>query len=565
MIGALEQHFSQPARPALAAEGANLRLSHEALAGSHIPFKAEITGPSLATSLHLPGLHLVDDHQAQAAAVAKPVPAHHPNFFEEVGNVAAELGKGAVDEIVHHPGHVLQVAAEGLAAGVVIGAVGTAVVAAGIVSAPVLAVGGAVVGVGLLAAQVAPHAGEIIHNTAVVADPTAHTAAEIAQSRLAVEHYGGVALDGTVGMVAGMAGGAIGSKLATMAIESATASAATASAAESAEAGTAPKAIEAGAERPIVNLDTPAANTSEPELRLAFRDAITQAKADGAPLTIKIDTRVPLTDASGAPIKMTQADVLYQELQAAHPENHFTFSKPDINPGDPKYVEFAAPDVQTDGLRISTKENPITLGSDTTLGDGSTLPSGSRFAVGTTHDGVMVRSAAPAGKVWAIKPDGSFVQVAEAGQSAPIPAEALSSDPLKAGQVVNSHTPEGFQNHIIVRADAKAVSPDNLPLLDAYPSGGEGFEAAYKPGTQPGFFAPKAKFADHFLLPSNLTVEAETAWGGSTAAGSQNAYFMSSGFADAQEATALNYSGATRDAQSAAELLRIRTLQGLEK
>jgi hypothetical protein len=320
------------------------------------------------------------------------------------------------------------------------------------------------------------------------------------------------------------------------------------------------KPIEVAATADLAN---PQANTSEAALREAFKEAIAASKEDGTPITFKVDTTVPLTDAAGNPIKLTQADVLYQELQAATPENHFVFSKPNLSPGDAGYTEFPAPSVVQDGLQISTKENAITLAKGTILPDGTTLPDGSKFAVGTTYDGDVVKSALPGGKVWAIKPDGSYVQVADAGQSTPIASDAISTDPKLFGQVVNAQTDDGFQNHIIIRTDAKAVAPDGQPLLDAYPSGGPGFDNAFKEGTEPGLYAPKPKLADHFKLPTNVTIEANTSYGASTASGAKGDYFMKSGFADAQDATAKNYSGPAKDAQSIAELLRIRIAQGL--
>jgi hypothetical protein len=314
---------------------------------------------------------------------------------------------------------------------------------------------------------------------------------------------------------------------------------------------------------PAVDLDNPTINTNEAALRTAFRDAIQTAQQSDSPITFKVDTTVKLTDAAGNPTNLSQADVLYQELQSAYPDNHFVFSKPNLSPGDPGYSEFPAPEVTEDGLHISTKENPITLAQDTTLPDGTTLPAGSKFAVGTTYNGDTVQSALPGGKVWATTPDGNTVQVADAGQSADVPSSALSTDPKQFGQVVDAKTPSGDPNHIIIRTDAKATAPDGSPLLDAYPSGGPSFDAAYKEGSTPGMWAPKPKLADHFLLPPNVTVEANTSWGASTASGANDDYFMKSGFADAQAPTAKNYSGPTSDAQSTAELARIRAAQGL--
>jgi hypothetical protein len=271
---------------------------------------------------------------------------------------------------------------------------------------------------------------------------------------------------------------------------------------------------------------------------------------------------VQLTDAAGYPVKTTQSQVLYQELKSAYPENHFVFSKPDLNPGDPGYTESPAVPITQDGLHISTKENGITLATDTPLPDGTTLPAGTKFAVGTTYDGSVVKSALPDGKVWATKPDGSYIQVAGEGQSTAIPSDALSTQPDQIGQVRNIKTDEGVPNNILVRTDAKAVDPDGKPLLDAYPVDDNTLSSAYKGGTKPGFYAPVGKSADHFKLPSNMTVVTQMAKESVTASGADRYYFMTSGYGDAPEATAKNYWAPPPDSQSAAEIARLRSAEG---
>ncbi len=244
---------------------------------------------------------------------------------------------------------------------------------------------------------------------------------------------------------------------------------------------------------PVLDLSTLKSPTSEPDVRSAIQDAIDISQRDNnGPLTFKIDTTVPLKDAAGNPIKGSQADVLYQELQAAYPQNHFTFSKPDLSPGDPGYTEFPAPIVDKN-LQISTKENPIVLDGATRLPDGSTLPEGTKLAVGTTYDGTSVKSALPGGKVWATKPDGTMVQVADAGESTPMTPYSNFSDPMQRGQTVPALAKDGSPNRIIIRTDAKAVDPDGNPLLDAYPNSDTNMQTLYKGGTQPELFRTKTK------------------------------------------------------------------------
>ena len=299
---------------------------------------------------------------------------------------------------------------------------------------------------------------------------------------------------------------------------------------------------------------------NEAVFRNAVQGLIKQAQ-EGQPVAFNVDTRVPMTGKDGSAVKGTQASMLYEELQKAYPDNHFTFSKPDLKPGDAGYSEIAAPIIKNDGTHISTKENAMTLSRDLTLGDGTKVPSGSTFAVGTVFDGQSLHSADPKGKVWAVAPDGSYISVAAAGQSAAATAGDISSDPKKMGQVADARTADGLPNHIIVR-EAKDKDPEGKPLLDAYPSGGPSFEAAYKEGASEGYYAPKAKSADHFKLPANITVEAETEWGHSTAAGTKQDFYMASGFADAKDATAKNYTGET-DPRSARELLQARADLGM--
>jgi hypothetical protein len=299
--------------------------------------------------------------------------------------------------------------------------------------------------------------------------------------------------------------------------------------------------------------------TSERAFKAAAGELIKEAK-EGKRVTFSIDTTIPMTDINGKPVKTTQAELLYQQLKIAYPDRAFVFSKPDLKPGDKGYTEIPAPDVQTDGLRISTKENAITTSLAFRVANGVTIPPGSRFAVGTTFDGKHLKSADPTGKVWAISPDGHYLEVAGPGESSAFPASALSSDPKLEGQIVNRKTADGHQYHIIVRT-TKEADPDGKPLLDAYPSGGASFDAAYKQGSKPGYFAVQPKRADHFRLPENVTVQANTAYGESTASGADQAYFMTSGFADQKKETAENYTGET-DPRSAQELLRIRKESG---
>lgn len=300
----------------------------------------------------------------------------------------------------------------------------------------------------------------------------------------------------------------------------------------------------------------------------AFRSAvkvIVQQAKEGKQITFQIDNTLNMSGPDGKLIDKTQAIILYDELRSVYPEKDFNFSKPDLKPGDAGYTELPAPKVETNGLQISSSENKITLVKELTLADGRRVPVGSQLANGTTYNGKEFKSADPQSRVWAVTPEGEYIEVAKAGEGAVAAPDTISQEFGKRGQIVDTHYKEKngklYENHIIVRT-AKGFAPDGRPLLDVYPSAGEDFEKAYKKGSKSGYYAPKAKSANHFLLPENITVNAKTAWGDSIASGKDGTYFMDTGFGDTKEATAKNYTGET-DPRSARELMRIRAELGM--
>ena len=158
----------------------------------------------------------------------------------------------------------------------------------------------------------------------------------------------------------------------------------------------------------------------------------------------------------------------------------------------------------------------------------------------------------------ATTPDGKTVEVAAAGKSLNLPKDSIDI----GAKDVGFGQPLTKDAHVIVRPGVGTM-PDGSAVLDAYPNTPEQYAAAYTPSDTPGVSVPKPKFADHFKLPSNMTVEADLPPNGhSTASGADESYYMSSGWGDAKNAAAKNYTGAT-DAVSARELLRIRGEAGL--
>lgn len=259
MSGALDQQAvtHEASEQHSLGDSLNQWLAADAPALTPLARSAEAGVAGLAASVHLPALQLVGDAApdaakaaAKAAAKTNPAPkagvvtadkSSKPGLLNEAGNVAAQLGKGALNEIENHPLQLVETAAVGLAAGAAISAGVTLAVGAGILAAPEVAVGAAVVGVGALgygAYQAYEHRNDIIHNTEVVANPDAYSAREVAAARQNVQNFGGAALETGVGVVAGVAGGFAGNALATGITDALAPASASASSAVS-DAGTA--------------------------------------------------------------------------------------------------------------------------------------------------------------------------------------------------------------------------------------------------------------------------------------------------------------------------------------
>ena len=168
--------------------------------------------PDLAPSLHLPNLELANLTNVSEKHTEKghtPV-ASHPSFLTEVGNVLGEVGKGAADELFHHPDELLATANRAALDGLALGGLATLAIAAGVVSAPEIAIVGAAIAVAYLgneALTAFENRDKIMHNADVVADPDAHSAKELKQARQYVENVGANAINQGVSLIAGASGG----------------------------------------------------------------------------------------------------------------------------------------------------------------------------------------------------------------------------------------------------------------------------------------------------------------------------------------------------------------------
>jgi hypothetical protein len=131
-----------------------------------------------------------------ASPAAKPEESGFMGFIHKTEAVVGDIASGCVDEVIHHPGRVLENVAIGAVA-----AVGATLLA------PELLVAAAVVGIGAGVYEVAKHGGEWVNAADVVANPNGHTAQEQKAAHDTLHGVGG----GITDLAAGLAGGGLGS------------------------------------------------------------------------------------------------------------------------------------------------------------------------------------------------------------------------------------------------------------------------------------------------------------------------------------------------------------------
>jgi hypothetical protein len=129
------------------------------------------------------------------------------SWWKGAENVAGEVLKGAGDEIMNHPLHLVEAAAIGFAVGAA--AIGVAAIA------PVVATAAAVGGIAYAGVQVATHIEGWAHDAEVVADPQAYSANEVATARQGAEAFGAGGTDVLAGVFGGIAGGMAGNAVKT--------------------------------------------------------------------------------------------------------------------------------------------------------------------------------------------------------------------------------------------------------------------------------------------------------------------------------------------------------------
>lgn len=140
----------------------------------------------MVQSNDLPDLR-IDEHDGQAAPQEE---SRFMHFVHGAEAVVTDLAKGAVDEIIHHPGQVLGSALTGLA-------VGTAAVLA----APEIAIAAAVAGAGYGVYQLATHVGGWVHSADVVSNTEDYSAVEVDAAHRELQGVGAGGVHITAGVI----------------------------------------------------------------------------------------------------------------------------------------------------------------------------------------------------------------------------------------------------------------------------------------------------------------------------------------------------------------------------
>jgi hypothetical protein len=317
------------------------------------------------------------------------------------------------------------------------------------------------------------------------------------------------------------------------------------------------------------------------------------------------------------PKMISQGQLLYNELAKDMPDRDFNFAKGGADFTAVKPDADVRVSTKESTLALNKPVDVTTVDGATT-----NLPVGTKFSNGTILDGDKIRSADPNGEVWAQTPDGQLHQLtSDKVAETTIPGTAIDNGNIVAGKDTlvlsdkNGVTVKGtdgadvqlkqgtrLSNGATVDAEGRitttdpsgkiyAVSPDGTRtelaagttinptsldhgqnLLVRIGFGDSvmnkqddfiNFDQTLKDNNQSlgnGRFAPNAgAMRDHFDLPDNVNVEANTAYGMQDIKGTEH-YLMPNGFGNAGENVVLNYRGIPKDASGNFDLNSARRL-----
>lgn len=200
-----------------------------------------------------------------------------------------------------------------------------------------------------------------------------------------------------------------------------------------------------------------------------------------------------------------ETEQLYQ--QARNTQGELQFAKPDLKPGDKKYYQVNANQVDLSqhpaGLRVGSTESRLTAESEINLGDGQLIPKGE------LPNGVQISSdvihTPPAGVVL------------ENGTVLRDGTKLPSGSEISGGQKVSNG------DWVITRE----TTVDGKPGYDVYTPHSDQFDARWRPvDGQTGQFSPKSVPTDMVYLPEGK-YEIPTSWG--TASGEGPAFLAKYG------------------------------------
>ncbi len=222
-------------------------------------------GPASASDS--PALATKDPDSADHSPASPNNQSSNDHWYSGALSVGEDLASGAKEEVVDHPGRVLESAAIGVATGVAVGLL-----------APEVVVAAGAVGMAYAGYKLYENAGNWINDAKVVAAPQDHSAAEQSQAKSNLQSLGG----GMVDVAAGFAGFGAGSALQTAfvaGVSTADGAAETSLNAPQALEPPLEKAPVGTAEAPAIKATTNAATDSSPAIK-----ATTDAATDSAPV-----------------------------------------------------------------------------------------------------------------------------------------------------------------------------------------------------------------------------------------------------------------------------------------
>lgn len=211
-------------------------------------------------------------------------------------------------------------------------------------------------------------------------------------------------------------------------------------------------------------------------------------------------------DANGVTVlNASETEQLYAQTSKARGE--LQFAKPDLKPGDKKYYQVNANQVDLSqhpaGLRVGSTESRLTAESEISLADGQLIPKGE------LPNGVQI--------------SGDVIHTPPAGVTLDNGTILRDGTKLPAGAEISGGQKVTNGDWVITRE----TMVDGKPGYDVYTPHSDQFDARWRPvDGQPGQYSPKSVPTDMVYLPEGK-YEIPTSWG--TASGEGPAFLAKYG------------------------------------